>query len=101
MRWGPAFPSCRSAEILPVRLADRGRPSPSSTRRPAARYPMPVREVGARELAQALAGPERERPLLLDVRNAYEVRVAALPGSMNVPIHELPARLDEIREVAG
>jgi rhodanese-related sulfurtransferase len=61
---------------------------------------MPVREVSARELAQALAGPETERPLLLDVRNADEVRVAALPGSLNVPMQELPARLDEVREVA-
>jgi len=61
---------------------------------------MPVRELSARELAQALAGPEPERPLVLDVRGAEEVRVASLPGSLNVPIHELPARLDEIREVA-
>lgn len=61
---------------------------------------MPVREVSARELARALEGPEAERPLVLDVRNPDEVRVASLPGSLHVPMHELPARLDEVREVA-
>lgn len=61
---------------------------------------MPVREVSARELARALEGPEVERPLILDVRNPDEVRVASLPGSLHVPMHELPARLDEVREVA-
>jgi len=61
---------------------------------------VPVREVSARELARALEGPEAERPLVLDVRNPDEVRVASLPGSLHVPMHELPARLDEVREVA-
>jgi len=61
---------------------------------------VPVREVSARELARALEGPETERPLVLDVRNPDEVRVASLPGSLHVPMHELPARLDEVREVA-
>ena len=61
---------------------------------------MPVREVSPLELARALEGPEPGRPFILDVRNPDEVRLAALAGSLNVPLHELPARLDEIREVA-
>jgi len=61
---------------------------------------MPVREVSAHELARALEGPEPERPLILDVRNPDEVRVASIPGSMHVPMHELPARLDEVRDAA-
>ena len=61
---------------------------------------MPVREVSAHQLARALEGPETERPLVLDVRNPDEVQVASIPGSLNVPLHELPARLDEVREVA-
>src|SRR5215472_15653812 len=62
---------------------------------------MPVREVSPGELAQALKGPESERPAILDVRNPDEVRFASLPGSMNVPMNELPARLDEVREAAS
>jgi rhodanese-related sulfurtransferase len=62
---------------------------------------MPVREVSARELAQALQGPEAERPVLVDVRRPEEVRVASIPGSLHVPLHELPARVEELREVAG
>jgi rhodanese-related sulfurtransferase len=61
---------------------------------------MPVREVSPRELARALEGPAPDRPAILDVRNPDEVRVASLPGSLHVPIHELPARLDEVRELA-
>jgi rhodanese-related sulfurtransferase len=61
---------------------------------------MPVREVSAPELARALEGPEPERPLILDVRNPDEVRVASIPGALHVPMHELPARLDEVRDAA-
>ena len=61
---------------------------------------MPVREVSAHELARALEGPEPERPLLLDVRNPDEVRVASIPGALHVPMHELPARLEEVRDAA-
>lgn len=61
---------------------------------------MPVREVSARELARTLQGPEAERPLLLDVRNPEEVRVAAIPGALLIPLPELPARLAEVREAA-
>ncbi|HTS80495.1 MAG TPA: rhodanese-like domain-containing protein [Myxococcaceae bacterium] len=61
---------------------------------------MPVREVTARELAQALAGPEATRPVVLDVRTSDELRVASLAGAMHVPMNELPARLDEVRALA-
>ena len=61
---------------------------------------MPVREVSARELALALQGPEAGRPLIVDVRNPEEVRVASIPGSIHVPLEELSARVDELREVA-
>jgi len=59
---------------------------------------MPVRELSARELARALEDPRP--PVVLDVRNPDEVRVAAIAGSVHVPLHELPARLDEVRELA-
>ena len=61
---------------------------------------MPVREVSARELARALQGPPPQRPVILDVRNPDEVRVASIPGSLHVPLPELPARLDEVRDLS-
>ena len=61
---------------------------------------MPVPELTARELARALQAPEAERPVILDVRNPDEVRFAPFPGALHVPMHELPARLDEVREAA-
>ena len=50
---------------------------------------MPVREVTPRELARALEAPEAERPIVLDVRNPDEVRVAPFPGALHVPLHEI------------
>jgi rhodanese-related sulfurtransferase len=60
---------------------------------------MPVREIAPRELADRLRQPEGEKPVLLDVRNPEEVRVASIPGSVYVPIHELPSRLDDLEEL--
>ena len=61
---------------------------------------MPVREVSPRELSRAMEGPESERPVILDVRNPDEVLIASIRGSLHVPLTELPARLDEVRELA-
>lgn len=36
-------------------------------------------------------------PLVLDVRTADEYRSGHIPGAVNVPIDELPARLSELR----
>jgi rhodanese-related sulfurtransferase len=35
-------------------------------------------------------------PLVLDVRRADERRAGALDGTVHVPVHELPQRLDEL-----
>jgi len=34
---------------------------------------------------------------LLDVREPWEVALAAIPGSLNIPMNEIPARLEELR----
>lgn len=39
--------------------------------------------------------------LLLDVRMPDEVEIAALPGALNIPLHELPARFAEIGRPAA
>lgn len=59
---------------------------------------MPVHELSPAALAAELKGPAGSRPVVLDVRNPDEVRVASIPGSLHVPLNELPGRLDELRE---
>ncbi|RGA02739.1 MBL fold metallo-hydrolase [Microbispora triticiradicis] len=44
-----------------------------------------------------LSAVRRERPVVvLDVRRSAEWRESHLPGAVNIPLHELPARLDEV-----
>ena len=59
---------------------------------------MPVREIAPRALAEELKRAADERPILLDVRTAEELRLASIGGAVHVPMNELPARLDELRE---
>lgn len=42
-----------------------------------------------------------ERVYLLDVREEWEHQAAKLPGDLLIPLHELPARLDEVRPEPG
>lgn len=46
------------------------------------------------ELAQWLAEPAP--PVVLDVRNPDEIAVVALPGSIRIPMREVPARIAEL-----
>ncbi len=58
-----------------------------------------VREITVEQLsAQLKAG---RRVLLLDVRQPEEHATAALPGSVLIPLAELPARAGEIEVPAG
>lgn len=42
-----------------------------------------------------------ERVYLLDVRLEWEHQTATLPGALLIPLHELPARLDEVQPEPG
>ncbi|MGH8667926.1 MAG: rhodanese-like domain-containing protein [Burkholderiales bacterium] len=48
------------------------------------------------QLKAWLDDPGRERPVLLDVREPWEVQIGAIPGSLHVPMGEVPARAAEI-----
>jgi len=50
---------------------------------------VPVPEVDVEACAVWLAAPEAGRPALLDVRTPGEFALAALPGALLVPLHEL------------
>jgi rhodanese-related sulfurtransferase len=58
-----------------------------------------VREIRVDELASKLAAGE---PVyLLDVRQPSEHQAAALPGSVLIPLNELPRRASEVQPAAG
>ena len=46
--------------------------------------------------AELQAGIEAGTMHVLDVRTAEELEMAALPGALNIPLHELPARHGEL-----
>jgi rhodanese-related sulfurtransferase len=53
-----------------------------------------VREISVEQLAQWRASARNF--ILLDVREPFEVAVAALPDSLHIPMREIPARLGEL-----
>ena len=61
---------------------------------------MPVTNIQPAELSAWLSDAARGRPLLLDVREPWEIAAARidLPGArcVNIPMRELPGRLAEL-----
>ena len=57
-----------------------------------------LREISVEELK---ARRDRgENPLVLDVREAWELQLASLPGVVHVPMNEVPARIAEFSREA-
>jgi rhodanese-related sulfurtransferase len=54
-----------------------------------------MQQLSVRELAARLAAPG-EPPVLLDVREPWEVALCALPGVTVIPMGQVPTRLDEL-----
>jgi rhodanese-related sulfurtransferase len=52
-----------------------------------------IREVSVDELKQAR--DRGEKPLVLDVREDWELQLARIPDVVHVPMNQLPARLGE------
>lgn len=52
--------------------------------------------ISAQQLDQWLHDTERAKPLLLDVREPWEINICQIPGSSNIPMQEIPARLQEL-----
>ena len=56
------------------------------------------------ELAAWLLDAQREKPVLLDVREPWEYEKAHIEGALLIPMRELPARvaqIDEAKEVVA
>lgn len=63
-----------------------------------------MNQLSVQSLAEWLADTGRAAPLLLDVREPWEIRKAALPGVTHIPMQEIPARigeLDRAREIVA
>ena len=54
-----------------------------------------MQEISATEAAQMLHD-QPEQTILLDVREAMELEMAAVEGSLHIPMGEIPGRLGEL-----
>lgn len=52
-----------------------------------------VEELTVRELKERLQG---DGTVVLDVREPWEIAICALSGTLNIPMGEIPARLDDL-----
>ncbi|NTV68879.1 MAG: sulfurtransferase [Azonexaceae bacterium] len=55
-----------------------------------------MQQVRAQQLAEWLADESRPSPVLLDVREPWEIELCQLTGSKNIPMHLVPMRCAEI-----
>ncbi|BBF87551.1 rhodanese-related sulfurtransferase [Aquitalea magnusonii] len=55
-----------------------------------------LREITARDLAAWLADSGKQQPLLLDVREDWEVQLASIAGSLHIPMSLIPLRMSEL-----
>jgi rhodanese-related sulfurtransferase len=55
-----------------------------------------MQQITPAGLAAWLAEADREKPLLLDVREPWEYQAARIDGSQLVPMREVPARVGEL-----
>lgn len=53
-----------------------------------------IRQLSARELSERLASAAK--PVVLDVREPWEIALCGLPGAVNIPMGQIPARVAEL-----
>lgn len=54
---------------------------------------MPI-EISVRDLNQRMT--DADPPVVLDVREPQEIAIARFPGALEIPMHDVPARLAEL-----
>jgi rhodanese-related sulfurtransferase len=55
-----------------------------------------MNKVTAQALAKWLEGSERSSPVLLDVREPWEVEIWQIEGALSMPMQTVPNRLSEL-----
>ena len=61
---------------------------------------MPMQILTAPALAAWLADSSRHAPLVLDVREPWEIATASIAGSVSIPMQQIPARSEEFDDEA-
>jgi len=59
-----------------------------------------MQNLTAPALAEWLADTSRPAPILLDVREPWEVATAHIPGCVEIPMRDIPARSEELDDDA-
>ena len=54
-----------------------------------------MQQMTVRELKERLARPGA-KPVLLDVREGWEINICALPAAVHIPMGQIPARIGEL-----
>lgn len=54
-----------------------------------------IKQIRASQLAEWLADANRPAPLLLDVREPWELALCQIEGAVHVPMHLIPVRCSE------
>ena len=54
-----------------------------------------MQQLTVRDFKQRLTQPGAP-PLILDVREGWELKICALPGTTHIPMGQIPTRLDEL-----
>ena len=55
-----------------------------------------MRQISPAQLAQRLNDPQQPAPLLLDVREPWELEICLIEGSVAMPMGSVPARFVEL-----
>ena len=61
---------------------------------------MPLVQITPAALKQRLDDKSRPAPVLLDVREPWEVEICSIPQSMNIPMNTVPDRAAELDPAA-
>jgi rhodanese-related sulfurtransferase len=56
-----------------------------------------MKQIRPAELAAWLSDDKRRKPILLDVRADWELKMCSLPGSLHIPMHLIPVRFGELK----
>jgi len=54
-----------------------------------------MQQITVRELQERLA-QSGDKPVLLDVREGWELNICALPDALHIPMGQIPARVEEL-----